>query len=77
MHVPGLPNLPAPSPDMVENWRRTGNHLDDSWRNQFFQPPKIEILKPITSVETLWKNSLLKNDSKFPWSKLLQGVIIN
>lgn len=41
MNVPGLPNLPAPSPNMVENWRMTGYHTDNSWR---YEPSKYEAI---------------------------------
>lgn len=53
MHVPGLPNLPAPSPDMVDNWRHTGSFTDNSWRwDTHYKPPKIELIKiePIKPV---------------------------
>ena len=50
MNVPGLPNLPAPSPNMRDNWRNTGNHLDNSWRYQVYEPPPIEPIRPINPI---------------------------
>ncbi len=37
--------MPMPSMRMIDNWRNTGCHTDESWRFQQFETFKIEPLK--------------------------------
>gem|GEM_PF-6482084 len=68
MNVPGLPNLPAPSPNMWDNYMHTGNYRDNDWRHGMYQPPRIEPIEPISirPITSIFPSRDDSDDDRYP-----------
>ena len=68
MNVPGFPNLPAPSPDMWDNYCHTGSYMDNSWRYEAYEPRRIEPIEPIPilPITPRWPFQDDSDDYRYP-----------